>query len=39
MGMPLKRYMDWLLKCINAGKKSGVTLPEKESRIGTNFIR
>lgn len=31
--------MAWLLKCINAGKKSGVTLPKQEPRAITNFIR
>jgi multimeric flavodoxin WrbA len=35
----LGNNMAWLLKSINAGKKSGVTLPEEEQRIGTNFIR
>ena len=35
----LGKNMAWLLKCINAGKKSGVTFPQKEPRIGTNFIR
>ncbi|MBU3112326.1 flavodoxin family protein [Clostridium lacusfryxellense] len=35
----LGNNMAWLLNCINAGKKSGVTLPEAEQRIGTNFIR
>jgi len=31
--------MAWLLKCIAAGKKAGIDLPEKEERIWTNFIR
>ena len=32
--------MAWLLKCIEAGKKSGVELPKYEAeRQGTNFIR
>ena len=35
----LGKNMAWLLKCINAGKKSGVTFPKEEARIGTNFIR
>ncbi|MBM7871666.1 multimeric flavodoxin WrbA [Clostridium pascui] len=35
----LGKNMAWLLKCINAGKESGVTLPEKEQRAVTNFIR
>lgn len=35
----LGRNMAWLLKCIEAGKKAGVPLPEKEQRARTNFIR
>lgn len=35
----LARNMAWLLRCIEAGKEKGVALPEKEERIGTNFIR
>lgn len=35
----LGRNMAWLLKCIEAGKSSGVALPEKEPRVATNFIR
>lgn len=35
----LGRNMAWLLKCIQAGKEAGVTLPEKERRAVTNFIR
>lgn len=35
----LGRNMAWLLKCINAGKKAGIELPEKEQRVATNFIR
>ena len=35
----LGKNMAWLLKCIKAGKKSGVTFPKEEARIGTNFIR
>ena len=35
----LGKNMAWLLKSIQAGKKAGVTLPEKEPRVGTNFIR
>ena len=31
--------MAWLLKSIEAGKAAGVTLPEKEPRLMTNFIR
>ena len=29
----------WLLKCIDAGKKAGISLPVYEARQGTNFIR
>lgn len=35
----LGRNMAWLLKCIEAGKKAGLSLPEKEERVFTNFIR
>ena len=35
----LGRNMGWLLKCIEAGRKSGVPLPEKEPKAVTNFIR
>lgn len=35
----LGRNMGWLLKCIEAGRKSGVPLPERERRVMTNFIR
>ena len=35
----LARNMAWMLKCIEAGRKAGVALPEKEDRIWTNFIR
>ena len=35
----LGRNMGWLLKCIEAGRKSGVPLPEKELQAVTNFIR
>ncbi len=35
----LGKNMAWLLKSINAGKKAGVSLPEKEPRAWTNFIR
>ncbi|MBQ3116546.1 MAG: flavodoxin family protein [Clostridia bacterium] len=33
------KNMAWLLKCIDAGKKSGVEPPEVEKHIKTNFIR
>ena len=35
----LGKNMAWLLKSIQAGKKAGVTLPEREPRVATNFIR
>ncbi len=35
----LGKNMAWLLQCIDAGKKSGVSLPEEEQRAITNFIR
>ena len=35
----LAHNMAWLLKSIEAGKKAGLTLPEKETKIATNFIR
>ena len=33
------KQMAWLLKCIDAGRKSGIDLPEREKTISTNFIR
>lgn len=35
----LANNMAWLLKCVEAGKKAGIPLPELEPRIFTNFIR
>ncbi len=35
----LARNMAWLLKCIEAGKQSGVAKPAREERIFTNFVR
>ncbi len=35
----LARNMAWLLKCIDAGKSVGISKPEKEEKIRTNFIR
>jgi multimeric flavodoxin WrbA len=34
----LGRNMAWLLKSIEAGKNTGVKIPEKEERVRTNFI-
>ncbi len=31
--------MSWILKCIEAGKKAGISYPEKEKIIRTNFVR
>lgn len=35
----LGKNMAWMLKCIEAGKKNGVTAPEREQVVRTNFIR
>lgn len=35
----LGRNMAWLLRCIEKGKQTGITLPEKEVQLKTNFIR
>jgi multimeric flavodoxin WrbA len=35
----LGRNMAWLLRCIEAGAKAGITYPEREPGIMTNFIR
>ncbi|MCU0237743.1 MAG: flavodoxin family protein, partial [Acidobacteria bacterium] len=35
----LGRNMAWLLKSIQAGQKAGISLPEAEERVRTNFIR
>ena len=35
----LADHMAWLLKCIEAGEKAGISLPEQEERKWTNFIR
>ena len=35
----LGRNMAWILKCIEAGKKSDINVPTSEDRIATNFIR
>ena len=35
----LGKNMAWLLKSIQAGKEAGITLPEKEPKAVTNFIR
>ena len=35
----LGKNMAWLLKCKEAGLKAGISLPESEERVATNFIR
>ena len=35
----LGRNMAWLLKCIEIGRASGITAPEPEPPVRTNFIR
>lgn len=35
----LGNNMAWLLKAIEAGKKVGINVPEKEAKISTSFIR
>lgn len=35
----LGQNMAWLLKCIDAGARSGISLPENETKVMTNFIR
>ena len=35
----LGRNMAWLLKCKAAATAAGVTAPDKEKKIATNFIR
>lgn len=35
----LGRNMAWLLKCIEAGKANGITPPDNETALRTNFIR
>ena len=35
----LGNNMAWLLKCIQLGKENGITLPEREPPVWTNFVR
>lgn len=35
----LGRNMAWLVKAIEAGKREGIALPEREAKIKTNYIR
>ena len=34
----LGRNMAWMLKCIDAGQKMGIKIPQPEAKIKTNFI-
>jgi hypothetical protein len=33
------KNMAWLLKCIELGEKNGVSHPQPEAKIRTNFIK
>ncbi|MBE7055306.1 MAG: flavodoxin family protein [Ruminococcaceae bacterium] len=33
------KNMAWILKCIDAGKKAGINIPDAEEKVRTNFIR
>lgn len=35
----LGKNMAWLLKCIELGRQAGITIPEQEVKIKTNYIR
>jgi len=35
----LGNNMAWLLKCIQLGKENGITLPDREPPVWTNFVR
>lgn len=35
----LARNLAWMIKCFDAGKKNGISLPETETGSRTNFIR
>ena len=35
----LGKNMAWMLRCIEAGKAAGITTPEAEQKLKTNFIR
>ena len=35
----LAKNMAWLIKCVQAGKDSGITPPQTEKSARTNFIR
>lgn len=33
------QIMTWMMRCISIGKEQGITYPEREARVATNFIR
>lgn len=35
----LGKNMAWILKCIEAGKKAGIDVPQNQTSVRTNFIR
>ena len=35
----LGKNMAWLLKCIEAGKQAGISHPDPDPQVKTNFIR
>lgn len=35
----LGKNMAWLLKCVELGRQAGITIPEQEAKIKTNYIR
>ncbi|WP_143319282.1 flavodoxin family protein [Clostridium sp. HBUAS56010] len=35
----LGKNMAWMLKCLEAGKAAGISLPKQEERMWTNFVR
>ena len=35
----LGQNMAWLLRCIEAGKQAGISYPQPEEKVWTNFIR
>ncbi len=35
----LGRNMAWMLKCMDAGKKAGIVLPQAEAKVKTSYIR
>ena len=35
----LGKNMAWMLKSLEAGRKAGISLPEQQEKVKTNFIR